>query len=294
MLDVMENLLSTGERGRRSSTAIGSGVAAVAGAAASAVNHALPLPRLAKTIPQSVVPRQLAAANASIARFLIQAGAVREGDIPQAWDDALQVCERALDAWVKRELGALHCLQPRFCLTALDDSGGYPVGPRKGPLCYRKVDICWSERREQQWVVGDALEALERQQSGFGAAVLDVLRRQSRFVYPLFTPDLACDVASYVYWCGEENEEVTLDMECGDNQEERAALRRGPSPLRASPACRVPPSHGWRKTCPIRWHALSPPMHWRWPNCASRMHSGRISTASISAMARCCRGARMT
>jgi PRTRC genetic system protein F len=183
------------------------------------------LPRLQQAIPQSVVPRQLAAANASIARFLIQAGAVREGDIPQAWDDALQVCERALDAWVKRELGALHCLQPCFCLTALDDSGGYPVGPRKGPLCYRKVDLCWSERREQQWVVGDALEALERQQSGFGAAVLDVLRRQSRFVYPLFTPDLACDVASYVYWCGEENEEVTLDMECGDNQEERAALR---------------------------------------------------------------------
>jgi PRTRC genetic system protein F len=55
--------------------------------------------------------------------------------------------------------------------------------------------------------------------------VLDVLREKSRFVYPLFTPDLACDIASYVYWCGEENEEVALDMECGDNEEEREAMR---------------------------------------------------------------------
>jgi PRTRC genetic system protein F len=78
---------------------------------------------------------------------------------------------------------------------------------------------------EQQWIVGDALEALERQQPGFGATVLDVLHSQSRFVYPLFTPDLACDAASYVYWCGEENEEVALDMECGDNEEERATMR---------------------------------------------------------------------
>lgn len=189
------------------------------------MNHALPLPRLAKTIPLSVVPSQLAMANAAVARFLIQAGAVREGDIPQAWDDALQVCERALDAWVRRELGALHCLRPYFSLTVVDDAGCYPAVSRKGPVCYRKVEICWSERREQQWVVGNALKALERQQAGFGAAVLDVLREKSRFVYPLFTPDLACDVASYVYWCGEENEEVALDMECGDNEEERDAMR---------------------------------------------------------------------
>lgn len=189
------------------------------------MNHALPLPRLAGAIPLSVVPCQLAMANAAVARFLIQAGAVREGDIPQAWDDALQVCERALDAWVKRELGALHCFRPYFSLAAVDEAGGYPSASRKEPVRYHKVDICWGECRERQWVVGDALETLERQQAGFGVAVLDVLREKSRFVYPLFMPDLACDVASYVYWCGEENEEAALDMECGDNEEEREAMR---------------------------------------------------------------------
>lgn len=183
------------------------------------------LPRLASAIPLSVVPRQLAAANAAVARFLIQAGAVREGDIPQAWDDAMQVCERALDAWVKRELGGLRCLQPGFSLTAVDGSGGYPTMRSKGPVSYRQVEICWCERREQQWAVGAVLEALERQRAGFAAAVLDILRRQSRFVYPLFTPDLACDVASYVYWCGEADEEVALDMECGDDEEARATMR---------------------------------------------------------------------
>ncbi len=63
------------------------------------------LPCMASAIPLSIAPRELAAANASVARFLIQAGAVREGDIPEAWADAMEVCERALDAWVKRELG---------------------------------------------------------------------------------------------------------------------------------------------------------------------------------------------
>jgi PRTRC genetic system protein F len=32
-------------------------------------------------------------------------------------------------------------------------------------------------------------------------------------------------VASYIYWCGEENEVVALDMECGDDAEARAAMR---------------------------------------------------------------------
>lgn len=189
------------------------------------MNHVLQLPRLEHGVPLSLVPRRLAAANAAVARFLIQAEAVREGDIPQAWDDALQVCERALDAWVKRELGSLHCLRPYFSLTAGDDACGYPSASRKEPVRYHKIDICWGECREQQWVVGEALEALERQRAGFGAMVLDVLRDQSRFVYPLFTPDLACDVASYLYWYGEEDEDVALGMECGDDEEERVTLR---------------------------------------------------------------------
>lgn len=224
MLSAMENILATGGQRHRSSKARVPGVAVIAGLAAAALTPVLPLPRLAGVIPLAVVPRRLAAANATIARFLIQAGAIREGDIPQAWDDAMQVCQGALDAWVKRALGPLHCLEPAFTLTASDGSDGYSM-PRMEPVCYRTVEVCWFESNEQQWVVGAGLEALERKRPGLGQAVLDILRRQSRFVYPVFTPNLACDVASYVYWCGEENEEVALDMECGEDEEARAAMR---------------------------------------------------------------------
>ncbi|MCU6435236.1 PRTRC system protein F [Undibacterium sp. Jales W-56] len=190
---------------------------------------ALALPRLAGAVPLTVVPPRLATANASIARFLIQAGAIREGDVPEKWDDAIEVCQGALDAWLKRELGPLHCLEPVFTLTASSGSDGSSM-PRKGAcdpasIRYSSVELVWYENNLQQWPVGAALEALERAFPGLGQAALDILRRQSRFVYPLFTPDLACDVASYVYWCGEDDEEAALDMEAGDDVEAREAMR---------------------------------------------------------------------
>lgn len=197
----------------------------MAGAAAPPVTDALRLPSLSGAIPLSIVPHDIAASNASVARFLVEAGAIREGDIPEAWNDALEVCERALGVWVQRELGALHCLQPTFALTALVTSEGYPTPRVRAGVQYDKVSICWAERRERQWVIGPGLEALERLRPGFGRSVLDILTRQSRFVYPLFTPDVACDVASYVYWCGEADEEAALDMECGDDEKARAAMR---------------------------------------------------------------------
>ena len=72
------------------------------------------LPRLSAGIPRTLLPSPLAKANATVSRFLIDAGAIREGDLPAAWDDTLRVCEQALDAWVKRQIGSLHCLSPGF------------------------------------------------------------------------------------------------------------------------------------------------------------------------------------
>lgn len=189
------------------------------------MNGALTLPRLEAAIPRTLVPSELASANAAVSRFLIQAGAVREGDIPAAWDDTLRVCEQALDAWVEREVGPLHCLLPGFAMVAVNDSGGQPVARSGAPLRYSAVDLYWYEAREHEWPIGEGLEALERECPGLGAVVLKVLNDQSRYVYPLFTPDLACDVATYVYWCGEENEEIALDMQCGEDEEARAAMR---------------------------------------------------------------------
>ena len=189
------------------------------------MNGAMTLPRLAASIPRTLVPAPLAQANAAVSRFLIEAGALREGDIPATWDDTLQVCERALDAWVKREVGPLHCLLPGFAMVAVSDSGGHPVARPGVPLRYSAVDLYWYETREHEWPIGLGIEALEGAYPGLGAVVLKVLSDQSRFVYPLFTPDLACDVATYVYWCGEENEEIALDMHCGEDEQARAAMR---------------------------------------------------------------------
>jgi PRTRC genetic system protein F len=224
--------------GKRIGTAIPGlpGIATGTGIAPAAVKMRRPptfpawtLPRLSPDIPLAVVPRRLAAANAAIARFLIQAGAIREADVPDVWDDALEVCQHALDAWVKRELGTLHCLSPHFCLTALGDADPYaPLrtnAPATAQTRYRCVEICWFESGERQWVIGPRLEALERECPGAGRAALDILQGQASHVYPVFTPDLACHQASFLYWCGEEDEEAVLDMDCGDDAEERNAMR---------------------------------------------------------------------
>jgi PRTRC genetic system protein F len=228
MLSVMEQIRARGGKRHRTKEARVPGAAAVAGLASAGLSRGTPLlslPCLDRSIPLTVVPAQMAAANASVARFLIEAGAIREGDIPSRWDDVIEVCQGALDAWVRRELGFLHCLAPAFVMTAGEGNEGGAVARAAQPPSYSRVELCWFENSVQQWVVGTGLEALESANSGMGALVLDILRRQSRFVYPLFTPDLACDVASYVYWCGDDDEETALDMECGDDADARSAMR---------------------------------------------------------------------
>jgi len=128
----MEQICAASGKRYRAKAASVSRIAPIARPATAALNRASPatsllLPRLAGAIPLTVVPCRLATANASIAHFLIQAGAIREGDVPQKWDDALEVCHGALDAWVKRELGHLHCLEPAFMLAASDGSDALEV-----------------------------------------------------------------------------------------------------------------------------------------------------------------------
>lgn len=187
------------------------------------MNTAYRLPRIPAQVPRVVVPTDRTRANAGLARFLVEAGALAEADIPTAWSDVLEVCARALDAWVKRQIGPLHCLSPVFLLLANEERNFPPRQCR--PTTYASASLCWAEREERQWVVGPGLDALERACAGLGAAVLDVLER-AHLAYPLFTPDMARSVASYLYWYGEEDEEMALDEECGDNLAEREELRQ--------------------------------------------------------------------
>ncbi len=187
---------------------------------------ALALPRIGAQVPRSIAPGRLLAVNAAVSRFLIEAEAFDEADIPPTWSDSLDACQKAIDNWIKRQIGPLHCLDPRFALHMLssdgDDYSLYTDHPRSS---FDAVQASWGEHEGQEWPVGDGLTALSQQMPGLGPVVLHVLRRQSARVYPLFTPDIACDVASFLYWCGEEDEEAALDMECGEDEEAREAMR---------------------------------------------------------------------
>ncbi|MGB4064136.1 MAG: PRTRC system protein F [Azonexus sp.] len=189
---------------------------------------ALVLPRIGPQVPRSIAPGPLLAANAMVSRFLIEAEAFDEADIPVTWSDSLDACRQALDGWLKCQIGALHCLTPRFALHMVSRDGEsyryYGSQPPKD-FDFNAVEASWCEYHEQEWPVGAGLEALSARLHGLGTVVLHVLCRQSAFVYPLFTPDIACDVATYLYWCGEDDEEAALDMNCGEDEEEREAMR---------------------------------------------------------------------
>jgi len=195
-------------------------------------SHAAPLvlPRLSSAVPRTVVPGLLAAENAAISRFLIDAEVFGEDDIPSSWDDSLRACEQALAARIRSEVGPLHCLSPGFGMHVLDAEGcvigSYGMGrATEKPRGYGAVEVYWGETSEAEWPIGRGMQALEAAMPNLGRTILQVLREQCAQVYPLFTPDIACDVARFVYWGGEDNEEIALDMQCGDDEQEREAMR---------------------------------------------------------------------
>lgn len=192
-------------------------------------HFALTLPRLAESVPRKIVPGGLGAANASISRFLLDAKAFRDADLPESFDDSMRACEQALANWVAREIGPLRCLRPSFHMQVLNGQGNtidrYREAKGREPVEYGGVEISWCEASVQEWPVGRRLEELQTALPGLGATVLHVLHRQSLRAFPLFTPEVAREFASWVYWYGEEDEETALDMHCGDDEAEREATR---------------------------------------------------------------------
>lgn len=182
------------------------------------------LPCLSIGVPQEIVPRTMASANARIAKFLIDAKTIRERDIPGQWRDALEVCEKALDAWLKREIGDLHCIAPSFVLRPVADEANHSRASQAKAV-YSEVEVAWFQPEEQQWAIGNGLERLESHIPTLGATALDVLDAQSRFVYPLFAPRDAHDIASMLYWYGENDETMAVEEMCGDDATAQAAMR---------------------------------------------------------------------
>jgi PRTRC genetic system ThiF family protein len=112
---------------------------------------------------------------------------------------------------------------------------------------YAQLDVYWCEYREAEWAVGEGLEALNAAMPRLGATVLQVLREQSRHVYPLFTDLLiSCvdsrsargalhriawrDTSRYRYWLDLGNTEATAQVVLGQPEGGRALDPRATGP----------------------------------------------------------------
>lgn len=179
------------------------------------------MPRLDASVPAGVHSAHVIVTNARLARFLVEAGVVRERDVPRSWHDPLTVCEAALQGWLERHLGALRCLSPWFSLSQTCGGEASESGTERQP---DGVRIRWGESEVLRWDIGEGLERLERQEPGLGAAILSVIDASAGKLYPLFTPRTALDAASFLYWHGEDDEDLALEEMC-DTPEEREAMR---------------------------------------------------------------------
>ena len=179
------------------------------------------LPQLDAAIPSRVHSADATVVNARVAHFLLEAGVVREVDVPRTWHDPLAICETALQRWLERHLGALRCFSPWFSLSLTCDDAPCDSTATSDPdgVCIR-----WGEAEVLRWEVGEGLERLEKHEPGLGATILAVLDTAASRLYPLFTPRTALGTASFLYWHGEDDEGLALDAMC-DTPEERESMR---------------------------------------------------------------------
>lgn len=179
------------------------------------------LPVLEESIPATVHSPEAAAANACLARFLLDAGAVRERDVPRRWRDPLTVCEASLQRWLGKHLGTLRCLAPQFSLSLASAGDDRDSGAVQSA---EDIRICWGESAVLRWDIGMGLEWMERHEPGLGAAILSVFDAGAGRLYPMFTPRVALDAASFLYWHGEDDEASAVAEMC-DTPEEMEAMR---------------------------------------------------------------------
>ena len=128
-------------------------------------------------VPLSVASRSQAKANAGLCRCLIDAGIVHEDALPANEPDPLKACQQAIDAWIKRLIGPLHCLQPRVAINVLDEHQHHPASREGKQSAYAYLDLYWCEYHESEWPVGRQLEALNTAMPGLGHAVEDLFER---------------------------------------------------------------------------------------------------------------------
>lgn len=187
------------------------------------------IPVVAPHIPAILEPAANMRTVAKLAEFLLHAGAIRRHAFPRNCVNLHDVCHSALNTWLADALGDLNCFSPSFELRLVEEAE-YAPAPRRhrpgGGRCAEPfgVEISWKEASVCHWGIGAGLDYLEQSVPMLGSTILDRMERKGSHAYPLFTPGLALDEASYLYWRGEDDETLALDEDCGDNETERAAM----------------------------------------------------------------------
>lgn len=189
------------------------------------------IPVVAQGVPAKLDPTANTRTVARLADFLIQAGTIRSRNFPRQVESLDDVCQAALDTWLSEAIGELNCFTPCFDLqlmTEADDATIRGVRPGRSAAISDPIgiEICWKEGSVCHWGIGPGLDYLEKSVPQLGSTVLDLMERKGSHAYPLFTPGLALNEASYLYWRGEDDETLALDEDCGDNEAERAAMAK--------------------------------------------------------------------
>ena len=184
------------------------------------------MPRLAAGIPGTIEPARNRKAAADLTQYLIDARAItRRTFCPSS--SFHDICERALETWLSERIGDVRCFTPIFELQPapgeIEHRYASPMN-NEGPATPDTLELIWKEASVCHWGVGAGLDYLEQCVPLLGSTVLDIMERKGAPAYPLFTPRMALDEASYLYWRGEDDETLALDEDCGDDKEAREAM----------------------------------------------------------------------
>ncbi|WP_395401039.1 PRTRC system protein F [Pseudoduganella sp. UC29_106] len=179
-------------------------------------------------IPGIIAPSSNLRLAGVLAQYLLQAGAINPRTFNRDSTSIHEICQSALNRWLSATTGELRCFTPHFELQLIEHPDPCVAGPcnTSGAVPHHtgSIQICWREASVCHWGVGTGLDYLEQRIPQLGSTILDAMERKGAHAYPLFTPGVALDEASYLYWRGEDDENLMLDEECGDDLEARQAM----------------------------------------------------------------------
>ncbi|HEY0587331.1 MAG TPA: PRTRC system protein F [Pseudoduganella sp.] len=185
------------------------------------------IPQIATGIPGVIEPARNRQAAARLTQYLIDAHAITKRTFNRDNGSFHDICERALETWLSERIGDVQCFTPVFELQLVPGEAtrkyGNPMFDAERTVA-ATLEVSWKEASVCHWGVGAGLDYLEQCIPLLGSTVLDIMERKGAHTYPLFTPSMALDEASYLYWRGEDDETLALDEDCGDDLEAREAM----------------------------------------------------------------------